>query len=377
MVPKQIKIILFFFIFIIAMSSFAIAKPVISDVSGDFSHFNFVKIYGENFGEKETPKPIRYDDCEGLTVGSSIADQTEFWTDRASDYSQATISDINQRGVSEKNIRAQNDVYGNPLFFSNNVGFADTGKIFVSFWVRWDWGSNIVEAGDGRYQIKLFRTAVEIEGNGKVIDPDFANFNWWYEDISNKHYITNQRDVGSNTQYFDSGILVDDSWHHMMLQADMGSAGNSDGKWKAWCSKEGFSAAYNLIIQENTLVIGSTDNLMNAVKFDCWLGNLDSGDLDLFLDDIYIDNSWARVEIGSHPNYEDCKHREIQLPKEWSDEQIEIYVNQGGFSSGDDVFLFVVDGSGNISKGFPLNIGDQKEEDLLTPPSNPEVISSE
>ncbi len=364
------RIIGFFFILsFLGVASNAIAEPSIVDFSGNFKHSDTVKIYGSDFGKKEKASPIRYDDCEELTVGDSLAAQTKFWIDRGDNYSRATITDINQRGQSQKNIRAQNAVYSNPLFFSNNVGFASTNKIFVSFWVRWDWGSNIVD-DDGKYQVKLFRTAVEIAENGGVTDPDFANFNWNREDSNNSHYITNQREVGSNSQYFDGNILVDGSWHHMMLQADMGTAGNTDGAWKAWCSRDGFSDTYDLINQEDTMVIGDGDSLMDAVKFDLWIGNLESADLDIFLDDIYIDNSWARIEIGTHSNYKDCTHREIQEPIEWTEEEIEIKVNQGAFSAGDEVFLFVIDGNGNTSKGFSVKIGDQNDKEPLAPPED-------
>ena len=46
------------------------------------------------------------------------------------------------------------------------------------------------------------------------------------------------------------------------------------------------------------------------------------GDSYAYWDDVYIDTTQARVEIGDAPTYAASRHREIQLPTAWSDSSI-------------------------------------------------------
>jgi len=41
--------------------------------------------------------------------------------------------------------------------------------------------------------------------------------------------------------------------------------------------------------------------------------NLENGgvEADSYFDDIYIDDSWARTEVGDNATYDNCTHREI------------------------------------------------------------------
>jgi len=76
-----------------------------------------------------------------------------------------------------------------------------------------------------------------------------------------------------------------------------------------------------------------------------------------FLDDVYFDNTQARVEIGNNAIFANCTHREIQVPTTWSASSIQISFNKGSFASGTKVYLFVVDASGNASNGFGITVG--------------------
>lgn len=83
-------------------------------------------------------------------------------------------------------------------------------------------------------------------------------------------------------------------------------------------------------------------------------------------DDVYIDDSWARVEIGNNSSYGSCTHREIQVPVSWNESNISLEVNQGSLPSNTDLFLFVVDESGNASGGHPIRFGGGTP-DLIPP----------
>ena len=71
-------------------------------------------------------------------------------------------------------------------------------------------------------------------------------------------------------------------------------------------------------------------------------------------DDVYVDGSQARIEIGDSPTYASCTHREIQIPETWSSAQITFLSRHGSFQAGDIAYLFVIDSLGNVSAGHQI-----------------------
>jgi hypothetical protein len=77
-----------------------------------------------------------------------------------------------------------------------------------------------------------------------------------------------------------------------------------------------------------------------------------------FYDDIYVDFTQARVELGDGAKWNGCTHREIQIPQSWSAGAISIIVNAGSFQPGQRLYLYVVDENGSCSAdGYPLVLG--------------------
>jgi len=68
-------------------------------------------------------------------------------------------------------------------------------------------------------------------------------------------------------------------------------------------------------------------------------------------DDIYIDYTKARIEVGNNSTFADCTHREIQIPTDWTPTAIEFESNQGSFENGEQCWMFVIDEFGNASAG--------------------------
>ena len=82
----------------------------------------------------------------------------------------------------------------------------------------------------------------------------------------------------------------------------------------------------------------------------------------------------SRVELGDNPVWIDCRHKELQIPTNWSKDGnlIDITVNQGTFIEGDTAYLFIIDSNGAVSSGYPITIGEEGERQsiLPVPPTN-------
>jgi hypothetical protein len=78
---------------------------------------------------------------------------------------------------------------------------------------------------------------------------------------------------------------------------------------------------------------------------------------DIFVDDVYLQfGTRARVELGDQAAYDSCTRLEVQPVVDWNQRSIDISLNYGGFSPGDDVYLFVVRQDGVVSTGYPVRL---------------------
>lgn len=89
-------------------------------------------------------------------------------------------------------------------------------------------------------------------------------------------------------------------------------------------------------------------------------------------DDIYLDNTWARVMIADASTWAASTHKEPQIPSAWSVSNITVTVNSGTFTTGQQAYLYVVDSTGAVnSNGYPITIGSSGGgSGDTTPPTN-------
>jgi hypothetical protein len=74
------------------------------------------------------------------------------------------------------------------------------------------------------------------------------------------------------------------------------------------------------------------------------------------MDDIYADNTLARVVVGNASTYASLTHRELQIPSAWSNSSIAITVNKGSFRDNDCAYLYVIDDNGIVnSNGYKIS----------------------
>ena len=146
--------------------------------------------------------------------------------------------------------------------------------------------------------------------------------------------------------------------------------GETNGYADTWVNLQSRSTGWQpWPIQGVTRAAGCT-NLLNTFLTGHMWPRPPSPYAEVWVDDIYIDNTLARVEIGDAETWASCTHREVQIPSAWSDTSITFTANQGSFTNGEQVYLYVVDAGGKVNdEGFPITFG-QGEEPIadLTPP---------
>ena len=76
---------------------------------------------------------------------------------------------------------------------------------------------------------------------------------------------------------------------------------------------------------------------------------------EMYCDDVYVDNTQMRVEIGNNSTFNSCTERNIQIPVTWTPTSITATVNTGAFADG-SYYLFVLGEDGQPVATVPIVI---------------------
>lgn len=95
----------------------------------------------------------------------------------------------------------------------------------------------------------------------------------------------------------------------------------------------------------------------------------------VYMDDLYLDNTFARVMIGNASTFAASTTREVQIPTAWADGSISIRINRGSFGSSASAWLYVIDKNNTPSAGFPITFsgGGATAQSPPPAPSNLQV----
>jgi hypothetical protein len=171
----------------------------------------------------------------------------------------------------------------------------------------------------------------------------------------------------------ESDAFLFDTWQRIEAYYEKSDTGTENGQfeWRRIGRSSGEVIVSNYTAMTHTA--DCSDQLWRYLLLGHYYGNLSGGegrDMKIYYDDVYLSSTQARVEIGDALTWENCTHREIQVPTAWSSSSITVTVNQGSFKNGDSAYLFVVDGDGNVSNGYPITIGNAPP----SPPSGLKIV---
>ena len=119
---------------------------------------------------------------------------------------------------------------------------------------------------------------------------------------------------GDARNWFTNGV-----WHLVQVQTSENSAvGAADGTIKLWIDGV-FRDSASIV----TNASGDGSHILKRpyiIGFFATWGVTDQSvsNMYTFQGGVYVDNTWARVELGNAPTYDSCTHREIQTPTSWN-----------------------------------------------------------
>lgn len=337
---------------LVAWPTLVAAQPNVSGVSGTVSHGSSITITGTSFGSKATAAPLKYDDFQGTTVGNS---PSGWGVQGDAGYPKVGTTRLRSGTPFTKNLEHMWGI-GNASNL-HLLGIGPITKLYVDFWRYFD-----VSSGGtlGSLNIKTIR--VHTAGTGA---PD--HYSQEYEQTGplrprNMDGVSGWPVSGADNGYsscsYGQGSDITGIWVHWQWGIDIGSGnGAGDGKQLAfWNSQDCYTMGANGI--PSTIKMSESgqppfDELFvgNYVR-----GGDYSGTLYAQTEALYVDTTWARVELCDASTYAARTHCEIQIPSAWSGTSITATVNRGSFGAG-TAYVYVCNDAGTCdSTGHAVTV---------------------
>lgn len=344
------------------LSSAVLAVPAVNGVQGEFETGSTVTVTGSGFGAKAAAAPLVFDDFESGAVGSLVAGKAPRIRGIGSswvwdDYTSATERPLysNQRARTNSTRSAQMHFVGNTYNNSLEIFYPRTqsgDEVYFTFWYFYDRSSTnysrnhkpwIVYGNNGGY----YPAAYDGWGNPAVGDGTLRN---------------SVQDSGSTGATLWGGpdmSTVGGKWIRLEGYLKQSSPGTPNGAFQIWSHDPNAGALIKLIQNNTGYITRSSNNYWQQWHFGSYHDNTPTAaEANIYIDDIYFDNTRARVEIGDAATWDACKHREVQAASSWATNSIQVRFNKGSFAAGSRAYMYVVDASGAVnSSGVPITIG--------------------
>lgn len=357
--------------------------PIISNV-GQIIDGQAVTIIGSDFGQKSTAQPLSalHDNIESGNsgdlfsapgwvndnVGLSTTPNTDsiYTTDKAHSGNKSILFD-----------------FTNAIWCQNRFDSGTNGGLSPIYFTAWVYFERLDNQGySNNVQWKLWRHS-STPGYSTNDEPGTSEIinDWWitpsnswfgstigYYNGSNNHMTTNYGRILTPSP----NMVLVGQWQRLEMYATMSSAPNTpDGTFKF--SRVGQAALTQALSMTTN---DSDDKHWRYIRIGQMYNDNDGDTGDkakIYYDDIYVDNTQARVEIGNNPNWSNCTHREIQIPSAWSSTSITATIKQGSFTDGQQAWLFVVDSNGVVSSGKEIIFEKSLSANVPMAPANLEI----
>lgn len=319
------------------LSLCARAAPVVNSVSGTLSDGEPITIGGNAFGSKLSSAPGWWDTFENDTLGESLSNLGYAQYGALTPH---TIRNNHSHGGSQS---AGLDKSGEN-FTESVVDNLDYDEIYVSFWFRWD----------------LLSGTAPLTKMLRVMSPGNYYNGWpglWYttNPMASWHYTDVDNSANGSVQYVDQQTFsrrpASGVWERFELHFKHSTGGNNNGFFHYWYTGDSVAAS-GLIKTRPSDDVAKIRSVLLPMATDPGTFSLTVN-----VDDLYIDNTPARVEICAGSTWSNRGACEVQPATSWTTSAIEFSMNQGAMPDDSTRYLYVVDGEDAAnSSGYQVTI---------------------
>ena len=348
------------------------ASVTITPTTLTLTHGNTYTIAGSGFGIKNSAAPLKWDNFED---GASTLNQrvgNGWYTGKNALLGHyPEYSNEHQRGTSAVSVKQDYFTSGQ---YNCNFGLHNaitSQKYYVSFYRYAILYPSVTKSRN--YKLMSFRTGGA--GDWFTLDdpdtPDINEFNVlelrhdMYPLTGQGHSYLSDHEGHLESQFniYTNGYALDQGeWERFEYWGDAGDLETANGNHKRWLNGQYRAGASSQLVRNRDA------GLFTNVYFNGYYSREDAPDVacsdgcpaNFWVDDAYIDTTQARVEtcnVATWATKEASGARcEIQIPQgTWSNTQLTFRANKGGFSTGEPLYLYVVNSGGVANtSGLPV-----------------------
>lgn len=334
------------------LSQQALAAPLVAAVNGSLSNNSTITISGSGFGSHSLQIESTAANIEAGATGALFAKSG--WLNNGSWSPAKYSSDFFHSGGKSLKVIVDPSNNWNGLFthrLANPIKALDT--FYMSYWVRY--------VGPGaNTQWKMFRlseTDTIVDSGSEPGQPsEMVFFNWQPSSSSGPQLVLDPGASNDQTFYPPANVYPSQggTWFRQEIKVNASAIGISNGTTTV--NRYGGGMLNTYTTPAHKTFLSGSDNY-SFVEFQNYFGNGATGSPTVWLDDIYISNTPARVEICNSPVWASRTHCEVQIPTAWNDSAINISVQVGSLPSGNTGYLYVIDSANSVnSNGYALTI---------------------
>jgi hypothetical protein len=330
------------------------AAPGSISASGTFTNGQSITISGTGFGTKTQAAPELWDNFESATIGGSLSGRSPVvGTVNWGVIGDPTVSTSNQRTNSSRSFYA---LYSGASDYNNSLSYVRTetttgAKKYFSFWWRGGrvgaaWSRNMkpwTHFGSGSDQPAYYIG----DGTGDG-DPGFRS-----------NVIDNSASLTRSGSAYGCGNMsnIEHEWTRWEGYLVLSDNGVQNGQMEVWQSQPTNITRSNCI-HHATAVTRTSSNGFRQWTFGEFMDTSGGVESTVYMDDIYIDDTLARVELCDASTWSAVTHCEVQPATAWSSTSATATFNQGAFASEETAYLYVIDSDGAAnSSGYAVEIG--------------------
>jgi PKD repeat protein len=348
-------------------------RPTITNVQGSATHNEQISITGFNFGNKNQAAPLKWDDFENGKVGAIIENGwgTEAtFSSQLPKYSEDEVR-ADSQGSQSAFIDHTDGNYRDLLKLEpTSVGLNRFDKLFVSGWIYHD---TLGSPASRNYKMLGLRTLTQKDGN----EYTYPQFRFDLQPVLDAAVVNFERYIDKKAvkiDYVGNADFYPGEWYRVDLWVDVGTVDQLDsyavlkrninqvwGEMIDPIVDSETNQSYPLWSSSDPLAPFSHLYFSHFYSADSKIApDVKPGDsiaeAKIYWDDIYVDNTRARVEICNNNIFAFADHCEVQIPSDWSDSAISVQVNQGTFADGQSAYLFVIDEDNYVNNdGYPIS----------------------
>jgi hypothetical protein len=331
-----------------AIAGRALADPGITSVTITTGSQPTVTIVGSGFGTRKSITPIIWDDFESGTAGSSIGGAWSLDSSaggKTPEYSSAFAYRGSKSGFANFHTGYNST--------SEYKGTTDLTEFYLSYSVY-----NRATSGAPSRNVKFARvTTGTIDG---VYSQPFVGYTQFDAQSTGVFYAYNPGSFiydnpqnAEKDQIWTEPVMKQNRWQRVEYRSKFNTAANFNGYVGFWVD--------NVPVYVNNaarLSDGTNTRGFKWLTLPYYVAHDPGGEYEIYYDDVYFDNTPARVEIGNSAEWSSCTQRVIQELVEWSATRIVFNIDASKFGTSGNHWVYVIDPQGAVNQtGIPLGAG--------------------